>query len=222
MAAAATTAGWTAGAATTLTTGTATLVSALFVPLLTSRNERSTAAVRHMQAVSRNGQYCCRRREKKILGEKIMKNTLYIQLKIIDLKKEDEKNIEYLNAFTTEKKINDFMSWKDINEIKEFSEEEKKMFHDNTNVVYRDGIMDISIPLLENNFIKQIEVITKSISYVVAKLAMLGSFIEGTMDLDKRQDEKLEQIGICLSESCKEKVEKNKLEYLKNMEIVCG
>lgn len=42
--------------------------------------------------------------EKKILGEKIMKNTLYIQLKIIDLKKEDEKNIEYLNAFTTEKK----------------------------------------------------------------------------------------------------------------------
>lgn len=144
-----------------------------------------------------------------------MKNTLYIQLKIIDLKKEDEKNIEYLNAFTTEKKINDFMSWKDINEIKEFSEEEKKMFHDNTNVVYRDGIMDISILLLENNFIKQIEVITKSISYVVAKLAMLGSFIEGTMDLDKRQDEKLEQIGICLSESCKEKIEKNKLEYLK-------
>lgn len=66
--------------------------------------------------------------EKKILGEKIMKNTLYIQLKIIDLKKEDEKNIEYLNAFTTEKKINDFMSWKDINEIKEFSEEEKKCF----------------------------------------------------------------------------------------------
>lgn len=57
-----------------------------------------------------------------------MKNTLYIQLKIIDLKKEDEKNIEYLNAFTTEKKINDFMSWKDINEIKEFSEEEKKCF----------------------------------------------------------------------------------------------
>lgn len=83
------------------------------------------------------------------------------------------------------------MSWKDINEIKEFSEKEKKMFHDNTNVVYRDGIMDISIPLLENNFIKQIEVITKSISYVVAKVAMLGSFIEGTMDLDKRQDEKL-------------------------------
>ena len=153
--------------------------------------------------------------EKKILGEKIMKNTLYIQLKIIDLKKEDEKNIEYLNAFTTEKKINDFMSWKDINEIKEFSEEEKKMFHDNTYVVYRDGIMDISILLLENNFIKQIEVITKSISYVVAKLAMLGSFIEGTMDLDKRQDEKLEQIGICLSESCKEKIEKKKLEYLK-------
>lgn len=144
-----------------------------------------------------------------------MKNTLYIQLKIIDLKKEDEKTIEYLNAFTTEKKINDFMSWKDINEIKEFSEEEKKMFHDNTNVVYRDGIMDISILLLENNLIKQIEVITKSISYVVAKLAMLGSFIEGTMDLDKRQDEKLEQIGICLSESCKEKIEKNKLEYLK-------
>ena len=143
--------------------------------------------------------------EKKILGEKIMKNTLYIQLKIIDLKKEDEKNIEYLNAFTTEKKINDFMSWKDINEIKEFSEEEKKMFHDNTNVVYRDGIMDISILLLENNFIKQIEVITKSISYVVAKLAMLGSFIEGTMDLDKRQDEKLEQIGICLSEVVKKK-----------------
>ena len=106
------------------------------------------------------------------------------------------------------------MSWKDINEIKEFSEKEKKMFHDNTNVVYRDGIMDISIPLLENNFIKQIEVITKSISYVVAKVAMLGSFIEGTMDLDKRQDEKLEQIGIYLSESCKEKIENNKLEYL--------
>ena len=73
-----------------------------------------------MQTVSRNGQYCC--------CERSEKNTLYIQLKIIDLKKEDEKNIEYLNAFTTEKKINDFMSWKDINEIKEFSEEEKKCF----------------------------------------------------------------------------------------------
>ncbi|WP_318664229.1 hypothetical protein [Treponema sp.] len=107
------------------------------------------------------------------------------------------------------------MSWKDINEIKEFSEKEKKMFHNNTNVMYRDGIMDISIPLLENNFIKQIEAITKFISYAVAKLVMLGSFIEGTMDLDKRQDEKLEQIGICLLESCKRKLENNKLEYLK-------
>lgn len=89
------------------------------------------------------------------------------------------------------------------------------MFHDNTNVMYRDGIMDISILLLENNFIKQIEAITKSISYVIAKLVMLGSFIEGTMDLDKRQDEKLEQIGICLLESCKGKLENNKSEYLK-------
>lgn len=82
-------------------------------------------------------------------------------------------------------------------------------------LMYRDGIMDISILLLENNFIKQIEAITKSISYVVAKLVMLGSFIEGTMDLDKRQNEKLEQIGICLLESCKGKLENNKLEYLK-------
>ena len=59
IAATATTAGWATGAAAALTTSTTSLVSALFVPLLTSRNERSTAAVRHMKAVSRNGQYCC-------------------------------------------------------------------------------------------------------------------------------------------------------------------
>lgn len=50
---------WTAGATTTLTTRTTALASALSVPLITSRNERSAAAVRHMKALSRNGQYFC-------------------------------------------------------------------------------------------------------------------------------------------------------------------
>ena len=63
-----TTARWTSGAATTATLATrpATLVSALFVPVLTSMNKRSTAAVRHMKAVSRNGQYCCCAEREKI------------------------------------------------------------------------------------------------------------------------------------------------------------
>ena len=56
----------TAGNKATLTAVTTTLVSVLFVPLLTSRNERSTTAVRHMKAVSRNGQYCCCAEREKI------------------------------------------------------------------------------------------------------------------------------------------------------------
>ena len=60
-----TTARWTAGTATSLAATSKALASALSVPLITSRNERSTAAVRHMKAVRRNEQYCCRRSEKK-------------------------------------------------------------------------------------------------------------------------------------------------------------
>ena len=93
---------WTAGATTTLTTRTTALASALSVPLITSRNERSTAAVRHMKAVSRNGQYCCCA-EREIFYIEVYMKAVYVEedsiLKYfifgIDEKKDEIDSEEY-------------------------------------------------------------------------------------------------------------------------------
>ena len=54
--------------------------------LLTSTNVRSTAAVRHMKAVSRNGQYCCGQSESKYFFTKVRFTLI---LKDINMKTKD-------------------------------------------------------------------------------------------------------------------------------------